>query len=79
MFRSRDVTLEKMELVGKDGAHLKLLLRGGDFRWPALFWNAADRTARLEAGKGLDIVFRLAKNFYRNEETLQLQLLDFTL
>jgi single-stranded-DNA-specific exonuclease len=77
-FLTRRVRIESLEIVGRrEAAHVKLLLAADRYRWPAVFWNAAERAGKEFAREDLvDIVFRLGRNYFMNTETLQLTLVD---
>jgi len=64
--------------VGKqDKSHLKLVLDFGKHKWPALWWNAADKFGReFGASDRLDVVFKLTRNYWNGMETPQLVILD---
>lgn len=77
-FLMRGVPILQVELVGKgQPAHAKLLLDAGGYRWPGLYWNAADKVGtEFKAGDRVNIVFRLTRSRYNQMETLQLTILD---
>ncbi len=57
--------------------HLKLTLSFGEYKWPALYWSSADRVGRdFDKGSEVDVAFRLGRNYYRNQATLQITILD---
>lgn len=75
----RQAAVETVELVGKNGArHLKLLINCGSFKWPAMYWNGAEKAEAglVKAGERLDLAFHVGRNFYSNREGIQLTLLD---
>jgi len=78
VFVARSAAIEEMRIVGKrEPGHLRMLIRTGDHRWPAVFWNAADRANRdFALHDTVDIAFRLGRNYYRDQENLQLTILD---
>ena len=78
VFLSRGVTIESMDLMGKNEQnHLRLLFGAGKYKWPAVFWNAAERANRdFSRGDTVDIVFRLGRNYYMNKESLQFTIMD---
>lgn len=78
VFLSRGVTIESMELMGKsEQKHLRMLFAAGKYKWPAVYWNSADRANRdFSRGDKVDIVFRLGRNYFMNKESLQLTILD---
>ena len=77
VFISHRLPVAGVELVGKaDPAHVKMVLDTGRFRWPALYWNAADKIDGIKAGGEVDIVFRLSKSTFQDQDQLQLTVLD---
>lgn len=72
--------IENIQIMNnKNGSvqHVKMTLAFGQYKWPALYWNAADRIGRdFDVGTAVDIVFRLGRNYFRNQETLQITVLD---
>jgi single-stranded-DNA-specific exonuclease len=76
-FLARKMVLEEMQIIGKDQSHLRLLLSGGGYKWPAVFWGAAERAQRdFDLTERLDVVFEFSKNFYNGNETVQLVIVD---
>ncbi|MDT4761753.1 single-stranded-DNA-specific exonuclease RecJ [Sphaerochaeta sp. PS] len=73
-------TIEDIQFMNnnKGGVrHLKLTLSMGLYKWPAIYWQSADRVGRdFDKGSIVDIAFRLGRNYYRNQSTLQLMILD---
>jgi single-stranded-DNA-specific exonuclease len=78
VFLTRGVEIEQLDIIGRQAkAHLKLLVKVDRFRWPAVYWNAADRAGRdFDLHDRVDIVYRLGRNYFQNTETLQLTILD---
>jgi len=57
--------------------HLKLTLGYGQYRWPAVYWNAASLVGKVfDRGSAIDVLFRLARNYFKGNETLQLNIMD---
>jgi single-stranded-DNA-specific exonuclease len=77
-FLSRKMIVENAEVIGKGAAgHLKLLLSGGKYKWPAMLWDGADRYKKdFVMGDSVDIVYRVKKNLYQNRENYQMVLAD---
>lgn len=81
-FLMEGATIEDIVLMGnnpvKGGAsHVKLTLCYGKYRWPAVYWNAADRIGSdFQIGSTVDVVFRLSRNYFRTQENLQLTVID---
>ncbi len=78
VFLARAMLIAGLDLVGKrEQSHVKLLLDSGSYKWPAVYWNAAERAGRdFALGDRVDVVFRLGRNYYQNRESLQLTILD---
>jgi single-stranded-DNA-specific exonuclease len=78
VFLTRGARIQRLEIVGKrDPAHVKMLLAADRYKWPAVYWNAANRAGKdFDRDDQVDIVFRLNRNYFMNTETLQLTILD---
>jgi single-stranded-DNA-specific exonuclease len=78
LFLSRKVKLRNLELIGKkELAHIRMLVETPKYRWPAIFWNSADRVDKdFSEGDTVDIVYNLSKNYFQQTETLRLNLMD---
>lgn len=74
LFFSRKLKIVSADIIGKgEKKHLKLLLAGGKHKWPALFWNAAERLGRdFSLGDSIDVVYRLERNLFNGMETAQM-------
>ncbi len=76
VFLTRGITIESFDIVGKGNTpHLKLLLRTDKYKWPAIFWKAAEEAVGLKKGMVVDIIYKIVKNFYQNTESLQLNII----
>jgi single-stranded-DNA-specific exonuclease len=77
-FLSRGLKVLHCELIGRrELSHLKLLFDAGKTKWPAVYWNAAQRfPGDFTIGDTVDIVYRLSRNSYGGGENLQLVVLD---
>lgn len=78
IFLARKLRIAELSLVGKGAQqHAKMLLDSGSFKWPAMYWRAADKVDReFSLGDDVDVVFRLGRNYFRYTETSQLHVLD---
>jgi len=57
--------------------HLRLTLAFGEYKWPALYWHAADKVGKeFDVGTAVDVAFRMGRNYFRNQESLQITVLD---
>ncbi|TVR69417.1 MAG: single-stranded-DNA-specific exonuclease RecJ [Spirochaetaceae bacterium] len=76
-FLARKMVLEELQIIGKEQNHLKMLLAGGGYKWPALYWGAAERVARdFQRTDRVDVVFEVTWNHYNGNATLQLLVVD---
>jgi single-stranded-DNA-specific exonuclease len=77
VFMTTGAVLEEIDFMGKDQGHTRLLVRVGDFAWPAVFWNSSDRVGR-DFGKNdkVTVLYQMEKNYFQNTETLRLSILD---
>ncbi|MFP4204853.1 MAG: single-stranded-DNA-specific exonuclease RecJ [Spirochaetaceae bacterium] len=76
-FLVRGAVLEELTLMGREETHCRLLLQTGKYRWPAVYWNAADRVnVDFSLHDEVDVLFELGWNFYQNRERVQLVVLD---
>lgn len=76
VFLIQRARIEKAEILrAQKGpvAHLKLTVSHGSYQWPAVYWSAADKLGTdFNEGDIVDIAFKLGRNTFRNQETLQL-------
>ncbi len=76
-FLARKMVVEDLQIIGKDQNHLKLLLGGGGYKWPAVYWSAAERAARdFSLRDRVDVIFELTRNHYNGNATLQFLVID---
>ncbi|MBN1646612.1 MAG: single-stranded-DNA-specific exonuclease RecJ [Spirochaetales bacterium] len=78
MFLLRQAVIDDISLMGKsEPQHVRMTVSAGEHKWPAVFWKASDKVGvLLDNGKTVDLVFTLGRNFYQNNETLQLTIVD---
>ncbi|MDC7242000.1 MAG: single-stranded-DNA-specific exonuclease RecJ, partial [Spirochaetales bacterium] len=77
-FYSRDILIEKSELIGKEPQnHLKFLLSSESSKFPALYWNAAEKfTDFMKPDNRINLLYHVNRNVYMNRETLQITVID---
>jgi single-stranded-DNA-specific exonuclease len=77
-FAARKIRIEEISLMGKPEAkHVKLTLDAGKHKWPAVYWNAAEKVKReFDLGDQVDLVFRITRNWFKGNETPQLVVAD---
>ena len=69
-------TVESLQAVGQ-GRHLKLRLsKGSGCLFDAIFFSATEQECGISVGSRVDAAFYLQANTFRDNTTLQLQLLD---
>ena len=65
MFMTKELIVEDADIVGKgEKKHLKLTLKCGDTKWPAMFWNSGDLLQSVKASKSIDMVYNISRNYY---------------
>ena len=78
IFLTRGLIIQEAKVVGRtESQHLKLLLDSGIHKWPAIYWNGAEKLAReFNLGDKVDVVFRMGRNYFQNRESIQLTVMD---
>lgn len=73
-----DTKILSADIIGKgEKLHLKLTLDCGKHKWPALFWNAADKLNKdFSVGEKIDAVFQVNRNVFNGVESPQIILTD---
>lgn len=77
-FMARKMRAQEIQFMGKNGAnHVKITLDTGKYKWPAVYWNAAEKVKKdFDVNNVVDVVFRLNRNWYNGTETPQMIALD---
>jgi single-stranded-DNA-specific exonuclease len=77
-FLARGLKISDISLMGKtEIRHVKLTLDTGKHRWPAVYWQAAEKVKReFDLGDRVDLVFTVGRNFFNGNETPQLVVMD---
>jgi len=77
-FIARELRITDINLMGKPEAkHVKLTLDTGKHKWPAVYWQAAEKVKRdFDLGDEVDLVFRISRNWFKGSETPQLIVSD---
>ena len=78
IFYSKGLLVEKAEHIGRDPQnHLKFLLSAGNHKFPALYWNGAEKFQDfMRPDNTVNMLYHIKRNYYMNKETLQLVILD---
>jgi single-stranded-DNA-specific exonuclease len=77
-FLARKLLVRDVGFMGKEEAkHVKLTLDTGRHKWPAVYWEAAEKVER-EFGRDdtVDVVFRLYRDWYRGVESPRIMVTD---
>jgi len=78
-FMAKKLTIREINFIGKpESKHIKMTLDTGNHKWPALYWQSADRVLNGEFGVDdkVDVAFNLSRDYYRGNETPQMMILD---
>ncbi|MDR2095360.1 MAG: single-stranded-DNA-specific exonuclease RecJ [Treponema sp.] len=76
-FLTRGIKIADIKLMGSELKHVKLNLDAGKYKWPALYWQAADKAKReFDIGDSVDMVFKFNWNWYNGTETPQIIVTD---
>jgi single-stranded-DNA-specific exonuclease len=77
LFLSRGLVIADIQIMGGEGQHVKLTVDPGKFKWPAVYWNAADRiNVDFRIGDTVDLVYTVNRNWFNGMETPQLIVQD---
>jgi single-stranded-DNA-specific exonuclease len=78
IFTARGLKITDISLMGKPEAkHVKLTIDAGKNKWPAVYWQAAEKARRdFDIGDEIDMVFKVTRNWFKGVETPQLVVSD---
>lgn len=74
-FLAKNITAQKIQIVGFDKKHLKLFLRGEDKSFPAILFNF-DADLDLHIGDRVDAVYTISENEWNGNKKLELKIKD---
>ncbi len=58
-------------------SHLRLSLSYGRNQWPSVYWSAGQKVGKdFDEGEIVDVVFKMGRNYYKNQESIQLTIMD---
>ncbi|MDR0512431.1 MAG: single-stranded-DNA-specific exonuclease RecJ [Treponema sp.] len=77
-FVAKDMRIADINLMGKPEAkHVKLTMDTGKHKWPAVYWQAAEKVRRdFDLGDQVDLAFKITRNYFKGNETPQLVVSD---
>jgi single-stranded-DNA-specific exonuclease len=78
IFLARGLKISDILLMGKpEIKHVKLTLDTGKYKWPGVYWQAADKVKKeFDIGDKVDLVFEITRNWFNHTETPQLVITD---
>lgn len=78
IIRSSKVKIAEATIVGKkEPFSLKLLIDCGKYKFPAMFWNQAERLKKdIFVGETYDILYNMSRNHFNRNITSQFELID---
>jgi single-stranded-DNA-specific exonuclease len=78
VFMAKKMKIMTADIMGKtEKQHLKLTFDCGKYKWPAIFWQAAERLNRdFSIGDTVDAVFQVNRNTFNGAEIPQMILQD---
>ena len=80
-FLARGLKILDLNLMGRqETKHVKLTLDAGKIKWPAMYWNAAEKVnAEWTVNDTVDAVFKLTRNYFAGKITPTLIIEDMRL
>ena len=77
-FLAKNVKIIFADVMGKSEVqHLRLTIDCGKYKWPAIYWKAAQRLNRdFSVGDRVNIVFEASRNLYNGNETPQMNIIE---
>jgi len=78
VFLARGLRVTDLALMGKSEVkHVKLTLDAGKHKWPAVYWQAAEKVKReFDLEDTVDLVFRVGRNWFNGNEIPQFIVTD---
>ena len=78
IFYSKSIPILEAVLIGKPEAkHIRLTLDCGKYKFPAIFWNAAEKlNTEFSIGEKINILYNIEKNSYNGITKPQINIID---
>ena len=79
VFLTKKITVKEINFIGKpDAKHVKMTLDAGKYKWPALYWQSADRVINKEfsVNDKVDIAYNITRDYFKGNETPQILIKD---
>lgn len=77
LLRIRGLRVQRIEIIGKDRTHLRLVLGHGRKTTKAVMFGAAQRASDIEPGALIDVLAQISIDSWNGAERLDLSLKDF--
>jgi len=79
VFATKNTTVENLRVIGKEGNHLRLVLRNDEKTFEAIAFGMGELGTKLKPGDIIDVAYVLDKNTWNGETKLQLKVKDIKL
>lgn len=79
VFLTKKIAVKEINFIGKpESKHVKMTLDAGKYKWPALYWQSADRVQNKEfaVNDKVDIIYNINRDYYRGNEIPQIMIID---
>lgn len=76
VFSATDVTIDSMRVIGKEGNHLKLMLRQDKKVFEAIAFRMGELAEKMKPGDKISVAYVLDENTWNGETKLQLKVRD---
>jgi len=76
VFVTYDVTVENFRVIGKEGNHLRLMLRHNEKSFEAIAFGMGELGTELKIGDTIDVAYVLDENTWNGNTKLQLKIKD---
>ena len=76
VFATRDVIIQDIRVMGKEGSHLKLFLRQEKDSFEAIAFGMGERASELHVGDAIDVAYTIDENTWNGNTKLQLKVKD---
>jgi single-stranded-DNA-specific exonuclease len=79
VFMAKKLYIDDLNFIGKnESKHLRMTIAAGKYKWPCLYWDAADRVINKEFDKGdyVDAAFTVTRDWYKGIAAPQMMICD---
>ena len=77
LLRVRDLPVQRVELIGQDRTHLRLMLGNGAASVKAVMFHAGSRIDELAPGSSIDLLANVGIDHWQGAERLDVKVVDF--